>query len=261
MLPMSNNNFTNLVHLKELTASGDRDRSKLVRDTIIADNMNLIRSIAHKFRKASSHLQVEDLINEGVLGMMVAIDRYNPDRGFEFSTYATWWIRRDIMRALSSTSRTIRVPERIASKLPRLRRAQVEFVATFGFEPDLISLAQGLGMTAADAKAAHSVMYAPASLVNENGESIDIESDATPIDEQVEARLRNQALRKVMESTLKADEITVLSMRYGMGDDDKIHTLTEVGTVLGVSREWVRQMEIEAIKALRAVMPNSEDYL
>lgn len=244
-------NTTDLVEYHEAVQRGDNDTIKLVRDRIIRQNLNLVRALAHKYARATTHLELDDLVNEGVIGMMEAIKRFDPNRGLEFSTYATYWIRRDILRSLSSLSRTIRVPERVACALPKIRRATADFVSTFGYEPDSVTIAVSLGISPAVAKDACSLLQEPAALVNDEGEPIDVESDADPVDEQVSLKLRNERLRAVIDSVLTDKQAQVILGRYGLGDDCKVHTLEDLGDRLGVSREWVRQLEIAAISKLR----------
>lgn len=251
---MSKNNHQNLVKYGELKSAKDIAGSRAIRDTIILDNMNLIRALAHKYVKATTHLQVEDLINDGVIGMIRAIDRFDPTRGFEFSTYATFWVRRDIMRALCATSRTICVPERLVGVLTKLRKATAEFVITFGYEPDLLELAKTLGVSLKTAQAAYAVMLEPASLINEDGEPIDVESDAESVENQVAVKLRNQTLRRVIESTLRVKEARVILGRYGLGDDGVERTLRELGEELGLTHERVRQIELEALEVLKSTL-------
>jgi len=255
---MSTNNFPNLVSYLEAKTSGNGAKVKQLRDTLVMENINLIRSIAYKYQRMSTHLDFNDLVNEGVIGLMQAIDRYNPARGYEFSTYATWWVRRDIMRALSTTGRTIRVPERVAGVLPKLQRATINFIDTFGFAPDPAILAENLGRCATAARAASAVMAEPALLINEHGEPIDLVDDSDPLDDQVILRLRNERIRNIIQTNLTDREATIITGRFGLGDDEREHTLEDLGEVLGLSRERVRQLETLALEKLRVCMKEVE---
>lgn len=228
------------------------DIAKKTGDDIIIRNLSLVRAVASKYRLTSANLTIGDLINEGVMGLIEARDRFDPEMGYEFSTYATYWVRRNILRALSEHSRTIRVPERIAIVLPKLRRAIDDYVRLFGCEPDLEEIATPLGLSKAVATAAYAALHAPASI--DGKEFVETESGAEAVDETVMTRLRNQQIRKEIRDTLTPDEATVILGRFGLGDDEKEHTLADLGNQLNISREWVRQIEATALSKLKKTL-------
>lgn len=250
-----NSDTANIILMRELSGASARK----VRDQIIADNMNLIRAIAHKYARMTSHLTVEDLSHEGVLGMMLAIDKFNHERGYEFSTYATYWVRRNIMRALSYQGRTIRVPERIANVLPRLRVAVAEYVQQFGYEPNGQVIAESMGLSPDLARAAYSVLSEPGSLMDDNGFPIDVEDESEALDDKVITAIRNQHLQGVIASALTEREASVVCGRFGLGDDGKEHSLMDLSIVWNVSRERIRQIEVEALGKLREALASEGD--
>lgn len=228
--------------------------AKKTGDAIIMNNINLVRAVASKYRQMVPNLSMADLVNEGVIGLIEARDRFDVDRGYEFSTYATYWVRRNILRALSETGRTIRVPERIAIALPKLRRAVREYVDAFGHEPDVMEVARLLGMSNAIAKDVCAVLYEPASITTPDGSVMDLESAGAPVDQAVLQKLYNDRLRQEVRDMLTEQEAVVIMGRFGLGDDEREYTLTELGKSLGISREWVRQVELGALAKLRHVL-------
>lgn len=228
--------------------------AKKTGDAIIMSNLNLVRAVAAKYRRASHNLSMGDLVNEGVLGLIEARDRFDVDRGFEFSTYATYWVRRNILRALSETSRTISVPERIAIALPKLRRAIRDHVDTHGNEPDPMEVAQSLGLSKAIAKDVCAVINEPVSITAADGSAMDLMGDDEPVDHEVMRKIDNANLRQEILNTLTEREAAVIMGRFGLGDDEREYTLTELGSQLGLSREWVRQVELSALAKLKHVL-------
>lgn len=238
--------------IKYRTQSGDA--AKKTGDMIILRNINLARAVAAKYRHVTSHLSMSDLINEGIIGLIEARDRFDPDLGYEFSTYATYWVRRNILRALSETGRTIRVPERIALALPKLRRAISDYVTMYGCEPDIEELAITLGLSKAVAMSAYEVLNEPSSLTDLAGNTIEIDADAEPVDQQALGRVRGAQLRKAIRQCLDEQETAVIMGRFGLGDDEREYTLTEIGDRLNISREWVRQIELVAMAKLKRTL-------
>lgn len=238
--------------IKYRTQSGDA--AKKTGDMIILRNINLARAVAAKYRHVTSHLSMSDLINEGIIGLIEARDRFDPDLGYEFSTYATYWVRRNILRALSATGRTIRVPERIAIALPRLRRAINDYVLQYGCEPDIEELANVMGLSKSVAMSAYEVLNEPASMTDVMGNVLDIESEAEPVDQTALNRVRGTQLRRAIRQTLDDRESAIIMGRFGLGDDEREYTLTELGDQLNMSREGIRQIEISAMAKLRRAL-------
>jgi RNA polymerase sigma factor (sigma-70 family) len=224
------------------------------RKELVKANLRLVVSIARRY--ANRGLQLADLIQEGNLGLMKAAERFDYRRGTKFSTYATWWIRQSIARALCETGRTIRLPvhmNELKSKLGRVRR---ELFAQLGREPTASELADSVGVSVATVTQAAEVGKATLSLdapVHDDGDASLIEciadSDASPLAATEEAE--TASLVRALLGTLPPREQTILRLRFGI-DHDSQHTLDEVGKQFGVTRERIRQIVARALDRLRS---------
>jgi RNA polymerase primary sigma factor len=223
-------------------------------ETLITANSRLVISVAKKY--AGRGVSFLDLIQEGNIGLIRAVKKFDYKRGFKFSTYATWWIRQAITRALADQSRTIRVPVHMSDKLSYLFRTQYQLKQTLGRDPKTEELAAALDMTTDRVEYLLQVARHPLSLempTNMEADSVlgdfieDIQSP-DPDTTSTEVLLR-QHLDQVM-ADLPAREAMVLRMRFGLSDGVQ-HTLREAGDKMGVSRERVRQIEAAALRRLR----------
>ena len=221
---------------------------------MIQANLRLVVSIAKKF--VNRGLGLPDLIQEGNLGLMHAIDKYDWRRGFKLSTYATWWIRQALTRAISDQGRTIRVPAHVAENHAKARRARLRLTQALGREPTHQELGQKLGMSVDKIRQLLEIANQPASLdapVGEDGDAslADLLEDPNaidPLDATVCAQLA-KATRQVL-GTLTAREERVLRMRLGIGMPSD-HTLEQIGQEFKVTRERIRQIEAKALRKLR----------
>lgn len=224
------------------------------KSALIEANLRLVISIAKRY--IGRGLSFADLIQEGNIGLMKAVDKFEYKRGYKFSTYATWWIRQAITRALADQSRTIRIPVHMVETINKLTRATRNFVQSHGREPSVEELAEELKLSPSKVKNILKVIKEPISLETPVGEEEDshlidfIEDDSTP--SPFEYALR-QDLKEQIEKvlgTLNEKEEAVIRKRFGIGEDAPM-TLEEVGEEFSVTRERVRQIEAKAIRKLR----------
>ena len=228
-----------------------------VRDKLGKANLLLVASIAkrHNFRKSS--LSFLDLMQEGSIGLMKAIDKFDPERGYRFSTYATWWIMQTIKRALDQQNETIRIPCYIGETHRSIKHAITALAKELEREPDLDEVAEEVGMSEGKVIEILQSAKGTISLDTPLSESIpettisDLVADETkPLpEEQLLYNAKKELLDQVL-GTLKDRESLVIKLRYGLEDGTE-YTLAEIGQKLGISRERVRQIEVEALRKLR----------
>ncbi len=224
------------------------------KSALIEANLRLVISIAKRY--TGRGLSFSDLIQEGNIGLMKAVDKFEYQRGYKFSTYATWWIRQAITRALADQARTIRIPVHMVETINRIMRTTRDFVQAHGREPTAEELAQELKISAQKVKNILKITKEPISLETPVGEEEDsqlidfIEDTSTPspFEHAVRQDLRAQ-IEKVLE-TLNDKEEAVIRKRFGIGEDAPM-TLEEVGEEFSVTRERVRQIEAKAIRKLK----------
>jgi RNA polymerase sigma factor (sigma-70 family) len=219
-------------------------------------NLRLVARCAHRFRGMG--VPFMDLIQEGNLGLLRAVEKFDPNRGFMFSTYAMWWIQQAMIRALQNQARTVRLPSHVCEQQLRYRRTRDELARRLGREPESLEVAQALRVSLEQADAIESTLApqrslsAPLHRAEEMTleDSLEDESACDPSQELERARLRFR-VRELIAS-LAPRERTVLRWRFGIGDDGAQATLGEIGRRLGISRERVRQIEAVAMAQLRA---------
>jgi len=245
-----------------LTAADEVELAKRIekgdmaaKQRMIESNLRLVVSIAKNYRNQG--LPFLDLIQEGMFGLIRAVEKFEWQRGLKFSTYATWWIRQAVQRAVADKARTIRMPVHVVERMQKMHQAERRLWMQLAREPTLEEIAEEAGLPRQQAAEVRAAARTSTSLDQPIGEDEDaVFGDLVPGDgplpeEEAERRLRNEALERALEA-LPARDRRVLELRYGLRGAEP-HTLEQIGKRLGMTRERVRQIEVESLNRLASL--------
>jgi len=261
--------FNNIRKVALLSAKEERGLARKIahgnndaRRRMIEANLRLVVNIAKRY--VNRGLPIQDLIEEGNIGLIKAVERFKASKGCKFSTYATYWIRQSIERGIANQANTVRLPIHVTTDLAKLSRAKRELLSALGREPNTAELAEKSGLSGRYVKKLETIARKSYSLESTPGTESDltlldrIEDDRSPCPSELIDRARRD--KKIHEwlGGLDENERTIIRLRFGLGADDEPKTLESIGTLFSITRERVRQIEGKALGKLKNMMEETE---